>query len=234
MKQLFLDFLLSIAYALLYCIIIASVLIGAALLSGYNHSQDDPLRSFVEAQLSERETLTSDDLALKQTIVDLKAQLEAKRLEEARLAAEAAAAAAAEAAQSTRNVGSSYATLYIDRIGMEVPIYYGDDKATLRKGPGQYPGSKLPGEGSQILIAGHNTTHFRPLQKVVVGDVIRMVTSYGEFQYQVVDIKIASMNDTTTYNLNLDHEQLLLYTCYPFSGPPGKTQRYFVYADLIS
>lgn len=176
--------------------------------------------------------------ALTQAIIDAKISYE-KKLEEQAAAQQAAALAQAEAQaalarQTARTVGNSYGTLYIDRLGMEQPIYYGDDPSTLRKGPGQYAGSALPGEGSQILIAGHNTSHFKPLQNIQIGDIIRFVTGYGEFNYKVVSTRVASMNDTTTYNFSLDYEQLALYTCYPFSGPPGKTERFFVYADLIT
>lgn len=180
--------------------------------------------------------IDSSALSISQAIIDMKQAYEEKQLAlEAELVKNQKSAEEIEAAKAAaKTVGESYGTIYVDRLGYEMPIYYGDDKLTLRKGPGQYTGSSIPGEGSQILIAGHNTTHFKQLQNFVTGDIIRFVTTYGEFHYQVTEIRIASMNDTTTYNLSLDHEQLVLYTCYPFSGPPGKTERYFVYADLIT
>lgn len=130
---------------------------------------------------------------------------------------------------------SPYATIIIERLGMSVPLYYGDSKAQLRKGAGQYtgPGSSSFGEGKQIIVAGHNTKEFKPLQHAAVGDVVKVVTSYGEFAYTIVRIEVHDMNDTSSYDLNLDHEQLAMYTCYPFTGPPGKTQRYFCYCDKL-
>lgn len=129
--------------------------------------------------------------------------------------------------------GTHYGNIFIDRLGMEVPLYYGDNNTILRKGAGQYTGSSLPGQGSQILICAHNTSYFKPLQHVEDGDTIRVVTNYGAYTYQITEIRIAAATDTSTYNLSLNYEQLVLYTCYPFTGPPGKTQRYFVYADRV-
>lgn len=137
------------------------------------------------------------------------------------------------AALSPPEEGKHYADIIIERLKMKVPLYYGDTNALLRKGAGQYIGSSLPGKGSQILVAAHNTNYFKPLQNIIEGDIIKVITSYGEFHYKVVNILIAKATDNSTYNLSLDHEQLVLYTCYPFSGPPGKTERFFVYADLI-
>lgn len=223
------------------CYVIGTIFLIAAVCLALNINPIDYYKNAAWAENKSPGIIEENKITLAQTIIDVKAAYEAKLAEEARIAAEQQAAAAAEneadiasAKESAKTVSASYATLYVDRLGMAVPIYYGDDKATLRKGPGQYTGSSLPGEGSQILIAGHNTSHFKPLQNIEIGDVIRVVTTYGEFHYQVVSTKVASMNDTTTYNLTLDHEQLALYTCYPFTGPPGKTERFFVYADLIN
>lgn len=131
--------------------------------------------------------------------------------------------------------GEKYADISIERLNMSVPLYYGDTNALLKKGAGQYTGegSAIFGEGKQILVAGHNTKEFKPLQNAQLGDIVKVTTSYGEFAYQIVRIQVYNMNDSTSYDFNLDHEQLAMYTCYPFSGPPGKTERYFCYCDKI-
>lgn len=168
------------------------------------------------------------------------ARLESERLaEEARLAAEAQAAAMNpeisrdDSAMPSEN--SAYGTISIERLGMSVPLYHGDTSAILRKGAGEYigAGSGTFGEGKQILVCAHNTSYFKPLQNAEVGDVVKVSTTYGEFGYEIVRIQVYNMDDPNCYDFNLDHEQLAMYTCYPFSGPPGKTQRYFCYCDKI-
>ena len=131
--------------------------------------------------------------------------------------------------------GDKYATISIERLGMSVSLYYGDTNALLKKGAGQYigNGSAIFGEGRQILVAGHNTREFKPLQNAEIGDIVKVTTTYGEYAYQIVRIEVHNMNDTSSYDFNLDHEQLAMYTCYPFSGPPGKTERYFCYCDKL-
>lgn len=132
-------------------------------------------------------------------------------------------------------LGDNYATIEIERLNMSVPLYYGDTNALLKKGAGQYigEGSAIFGEGRQILVAGHNTKEFKPLQNAQIGDVVKVTTTYGEFVYEIVKIQVYDRNDSLSYDFNLDHEQLAMYTCYPFSGPPGKTDRYFCYCDKL-
>ena len=184
--------------------------------------------------------------ALAQAIQDYfaeKARLEEERLaEEARLAAEAEAARQAalnpEVSRTNSNMpseNSAFGTISIERLGMNVPLYHGDTSAILRKGAGEYigPSGATFGEGRQILVCAHNTSYFKPLQNAQVGDIVKVSTTYGEFGYEIVRIQVYDMNDPNCYDFNLDHEQLAMYTCYPFSGPPGKTQRYFCYCDKI-
>ncbi len=129
-----------------------------------------------------------------------------------------------------------YATLVCDRLGINVPLYFGDSDMALLYGAGQYAGSSLPGYGSPILIGGHNTTYFSPLENVAVGDIFKIETNYGLYQYQVTSTSIVKDSDVdSAYSLS-GGEQLILYTCYPFvTVTPGtKTQRMFVYANKIS
>ena len=85
------------------------------------------------------------------------------------------------------------------------------------------------------MLAGHNTTHFKPLQNVEVGDIFTFTTSYGIYQYEVTNTRIADHEDGSAYNLLLEEEQLIMYTCYPFEAMAGtKTDRLFVYAKKIA
>jgi sortase A len=129
---------------------------------------------------------------------------------------------------------SQYATVTCERIALTAPIYYGDSEACLAKGVGQYSKSSLPGEGKPILLSGHDSTFFAPLEGIKAGDIIRITADYGEFNYIVVSEGIADKSDTTAYDLTQDKEQLILYTCYPFGKVTGsRNDRFFVYCDRI-
>ncbi|MBQ3061744.1 MAG: class D sortase [Lachnospiraceae bacterium] len=131
--------------------------------------------------------------------------------------------------------GQHYAQISCERIGLEAPIYMGDDDSITRVGVGQYLGSFVPGYGKIILIGGHCTTFFKPLKNVKVGDVFVVKTSYGVYQYSVSKTKVFKADDMKAYDLEQDYEQLILYTCYPFRLLSGsRQQRLFVYADKIS
>lgn len=132
-------------------------------------------------------------------------------------------------------VGEMYAHITIPNTGVDCDVYYGDDKKTLKKGPGQYENSKLPGFGSTTLVAAHVTRHFNGLQYVKEGDIIYYTTSYGAYEYKVTKIKIVKASlASNEYQLRADHDNLVLYTCYPFTSVAFRSERYMVFADMIS
>lgn len=133
------------------------------------------------------------------------------------------------------NVGDKYAHILIPDTGVDYDVYYGDDNKILRKGPGQYEASKMPGFGSTTIVAAHVTTHFKGLQYVKIGDPIYYTTTYGAYEYRVTDIQIVEATEAgKLYDLRADHDNLVLYTCYPFSSVAFRSQRYFVLAELVS
>jgi sortase A len=67
-------------------------------------------------------------------------------------------------------------------------VVQGTDHETLKKGPGHYIESGLPGEGALIYVAGHRTTYLAPfawINNIRVGDYIRFDVPYGTFTYRV-------------------------------------------------
>lgn len=130
--------------------------------------------------------------------------------------------------------GAKYGKLVISSAGIEASLYYGDDTKVLRKGVGTYTGTYLPGQRRTILLAAHNNRHFRTLNKVKPGDKVEISTEYGEYVYEITGHRIAEATDTTAYDLTKEEENLIMYTCYPFSSVGFKTKRYFVYAKYVS
>ncbi len=132
-------------------------------------------------------------------------------------------------------LGNHYAQLSCERIGLSGKVYYGDSSAILKRGIGQFSGTFFPGFGLPILLSAHNTTYFKPLKQIEVGDVIEFTTSYGIYEYQVTELRVANKNDKTAYDLSAKEEILILYTCYPFEVLSyTKSERLFVYAQRIS
>ncbi len=132
-------------------------------------------------------------------------------------------------------LGSHYGELSNEKVGLKVPVYYGDSGAILLAGAGHFAGSFLPGFNRTILISAHNQTFFAPLEFIEVGDEFVFKTNYGHYVYKVKEISIHLFSDQSAYDLGKEEEELILYTCYDFAWFYGrKRERIFFYCDRIS
>lgn len=129
--------------------------------------------------------------------------------------------------------GTQYATIEIDKIGVNLPVYYGDTLEILKKGVGHSSGSYFPGEGGSIIYMGHNSKKmFRRFSELQKGNEIKVTTSYGEYVYKIYDMQLIKETELDKLPIQRDKEILMVYTCYPFNNVGYATQRYVVYAEL--
>ena len=129
--------------------------------------------------------------------------------------------------------GTQYATIEIDKIGVNLPVYYGDTLEILKKGVGHSSGSYFPGEGGSIIYMGHNSKKmFRRFSELQKGNEIKVTTSYGEYVYKIYDMQLVKEAELDKLPIQRDKEILMVYTCYPFNNVGYATQRYVVYAEL--
>ncbi len=86
--------------------------------------------------------------------------------------------------------GDAAGFIEIPRIGLQNKAFVeGVSKKDLRRGPGHYPGTPLPGQAGNAAIAGHRTTYGAPFNRIdelVPGDVINVYTPQGKFVYEVL------------------------------------------------
>ena len=141
--------------------------------------------------------------------------------------------AEARAYASTLHVGDPVGRLRIGRIGLNMVVVQGTDDGTLKRGPGHYVDSGLPGEGHLVYIAGHRTTYLAPfaeINDIRAGDVVSFEVPYGTFTYRVTGHYIVSNHDVAVLR---DHgrELLRLQACHPRFFA---THRYIVDAKLVS
>lgn len=132
--------------------------------------------------------------------------------------------------------GRKLGDLEIEGTQVNCALLYGDSEAQLSQGGGTYAGSgaKIPGQGGTILVAGHTGTFFRDFESAALGQTILIHAEYGEYRYEIVDMKVVNASDTTTYDLNATQENIILYTCYPFGQLSATPYRYFIYGKFIS
>src|SRR6202046_2206422 len=113
--------------------------------------------------------------------------------------------------------GNPIGDLRIPVIGINQVVVEGTNTPDLRKGPGHYTGTPLPGQVGNVAIAGHRTTYGHPfynLDSVKVGDPIVLTTLQGIFVYDATKTLVVSPSDTQVVD-NVIANQLTLTTCNP-------------------
>jgi sortase A len=143
-------------------------------------------------------------------------------------------ALAAEARAYGRRLkrGGPVGRLRIPRIGLNMVVVEGTDDASLRKGPGRYRPSGLPGEGALIYVAGHRTTYLAPFAQIDAirrNDSIVFEVPYGTFTYRVVRHYVVPADDLAVLR-DRGSEVLRLQACHPRFFA---THRYLVDARLV-
>lgn len=131
-------------------------------------------------------------------------------------------------------VGGAVAQIRIPSIGVDDIVVNGTSRDDLRKGPGHYPDTPLPGETGNAAIAGHRTTYGAPfgrLDELSIGDLILFRTLTGTYTYEVYETPFAVQpNDVTVLKNNpLRPAILTLTTCTP---KYSAAQRLIVHAAL--
>ncbi|ALS37637.1 sortase [Enterococcus rotai] len=132
--------------------------------------------------------------------------------------------------------GDQFGEVVIDKVGINEPLYYGDSEEILRLGAGQYIGSMIPGDLGATLIGGHNLPSFGKIYYLEPGDQVEVHTHYGDYTYQVTEVKVANYKDSAINTKLGDRSKrsLILYTCYPLDAIGLTPERVFVSADYVS
>ena len=76
----------------------------------------------------------------------------------------------------------------IPRIELARVVVQGTTRADLKKGPGHYVSTPMPGQPGNVGIAGHRTTYgapFNRIDEILPGDEIVVSTAQGRFTYRV-------------------------------------------------
>ena len=135
--------------------------------------------------------------------------------------------------------GDVIARIGIPKIGVDQYVVEGVNVDDLRKGPGHYPTTQLPGHEGNSAIAGHRTTYGAPfgeLDQLQPGDQIVLVTVQGKFKYEVTDQRVVDPSEISVLDPSADPARpghdlatLTLTTCNP---KYSASQRLIVRAQL--
>jgi sortase A len=103
----------------------------------------------------------------------------------------------------------------------------------LRVAVGHIPGTALPGEPGNIVIAGHRDNFFRKLRELGQDDIIILSTVYGSYRYSVTGTRVVQPDNLAVMDYSTE-PALTLITCYPFYYVGPAPQRFVVRARQIT
>jgi sortase A len=117
-------------------------------------------------------------------------------------------------------------TIELPTIGVAADIQEGITLTAINRGPGHWPGTALPGQLGNVVIAGHRTVYSKPfnrLDQLKAGDPVVMTTSSGRFTYAVRGIVIVPGEAIDIASQSAAHTATL-FACHP----PGSSRERIV------
>jgi sortase A len=139
---------------------------------------------------------------------------------------------AAAAWRTASERGDAIARIRIPALGVDEIVVNGTDQGSLKRGPGRYLGSAMPGQGELVYIAGHRTTYgaaFSRIDRLHKGDRVELELPYATLEYEVTGTRIVAASETEVLQ-SKGREQLVLQACHPrfFAS-----HRYLAYARPV-
>jgi sortase A len=126
------------------------------------------------------------------------------------------------------------ARLEIPRLDYDEIVLEGATARALAFGPARLLSGSRPGERGNLVVAGHRTSWFLPLEKLAQGDriIVEWFDPHGGLRkrtYSADTIRVVEPQDEGLLGPT-SQDALTLLTCYPFGYGPGSPQRYVVRA----
>ena len=124
-------------------------------------------------------------------------------------------------------IGSGIAILRIPRLGngYHFVVVEGTGYEDLKKGPGHYPGTALPGQVGNFAVAGHRTTYEAPFNRIDAirnGDEIVLETQSMWFTYKVENIPAGKGYPAVPYQEIVDPSDVAVSYPVPDQPDPDK------------
>lgn len=119
----------------------------------------------------------------------------------------------------------------IPAMSCSLPLYLGSSEEHMAKGATVVSGSSVPlgEESSNCVIAAHrgygDAPMFRDIEKLAVGDEVRVCSPWEQLTYTVVGTKIIDPSDSSAVGVQQGRDLVTLVTCHPYGY---NTYRYVV------
>jgi sortase A len=121
----------------------------------------------------------------------------------------------------------------IPKLKLDDKLYEGVALSTLDHGPGHWPGSAMPGQPGNVVVAGHRVSHskpFRNIDQLQAGDEVDFTVNGTTYTYVVTSHEIV---DPTAIRIvdQTPEPTATLFACHP---PGSVAERYVVHLALKS
>lgn len=111
--------------------------------------------------------------------------------------------------------GNSIAVLQIPSQGIKGIVKEGTDNQTLKNYIGMFKGAAMPGQVGNFSVAAHNNIYteiFRNLNKVNIGDEVKVTTKTATYVYKITSKQTVKPTSIEVIN-NSDKREITLITC---------------------
>ena len=118
---------------------------------------------------------------------------------------------------------------------LTMPVYLGASEGHLAAGAAVLGSTSAPigGDSTNCVIAGHRgwrgADYFRHIDKLAVGDEVRITNLWETLTYTVADIQIIQPHEVEKIKIQPNRDLLTLITCHPYAS--GGRQRYVAYCE---
>ena len=127
--------------------------------------------------------------------------------------------------------------LEIPAMELTMPVYLGASDDHLAAGAAVLGNTSAPigGDNTNCVIAGHRgwrgADYFRHIDKLAVGDTVRLTNLWETLTYTVADIQIIQPHQIERIKIQSNRDLLTLLTCHPYAS--GGRERYVVYCEKL-
>ena len=127
--------------------------------------------------------------------------------------------------------------LEVPAMELTMPVYLGASDAHLAAGAAVLGNTSAPigGDNTNCVIAGHRgwrgADYFRHIDKLAVGDTVRLTNLWETLTYTVADIQIIQPHQIERIKIQSNRDLLTLLTCHSYAS--GGRERYVVYCEKL-
>jgi sortase A len=111
-----------------------------------------------------------------------------------------------------------HGTLSLPTIGMSQQLHEGVTLTAIDRGPSHWPGTAMPGQLGNVVVAGHRVTHTKPfydLDKLAPGDPLVFTMNDGTtWTYELTSTEIVTPDAMYIVDQLPDHTATL-FACHP-------------------